>query len=64
MIRAIYTAKILRLNCPMPPRGGGAKNRGMHKALEDRLGMKMYVPQEPQFVIALGAALIAKESLK
>jgi len=44
--------------------GGGAKNRGMHKALEDRLGMKVYVPQEPQFVIALGAALIAKESLK
>ena len=44
--------------------GGGAKNRGMHKALEDRLEMKVYVPDEPQFVIALDAALIAKELLK
>lgn len=41
--------------------GGGAKNRGVHKALEDRLDMKVYVPDEPQFIIALGAALIAKE---
>lgn len=41
--------------------GGGAKNRGIHRALEDRLGMKVYVPEGPQFVIALGAALIAQE---
>ncbi len=44
--------------------GGGAKNKGIQKALEDKLGMPVYVPSEPQFVIAIGAALIGKESLK
>jgi predicted CoA-substrate-specific enzyme activase len=39
--------------------GGGAKNKGIHKALEDKLGKKVYVPDEPQFVVALGAALSA-----
>jgi predicted CoA-substrate-specific enzyme activase len=43
--------------------GGGAKNIGVKKAVEDKLQMKVWVPQEPQFVIALGAALIARESL-
>jgi predicted CoA-substrate-specific enzyme activase len=41
--------------------GGGAKNIGIKKALEGELGMKIHVPKEPQFVIALGAALIAAE---
>lgn len=44
--------------------GGGAKNKGIQKALRDKLGMPVYVPSEPQFVIAIGAALIGKESLK
>lgn len=39
--------------------GGGALNRGVHKALEAALGEEVYVPPEPQFVVALGAALIA-----
>lgn len=41
--------------------GGGAKNIGVKKAIEDKLQMKVWIPKEPQFVIALGAALIAKE---
>lgn len=41
--------------------GGGAKNIGIKKALEEELGLKIYVPPEPQFVIALGAALVASE---
>lgn len=41
--------------------GGGAKNVGIQKVLEKELGMKVYVPKEPEFVIALGAALIARE---
>jgi predicted CoA-substrate-specific enzyme activase len=40
--------------------GGGAKNIGIKKAIEKELGMEVYVPDEPQFVIALGAALIAE----
>lgn len=43
--------------------GGGAKNVGIKKALEQELGLKIYVPPEPQFVIALGAALIADEMI-
>jgi predicted CoA-substrate-specific enzyme activase len=43
--------------------GGGAKNVGIKKALEDELGKKVYVPKNPEFVIALGAALIAGEFL-
>lgn len=41
--------------------GGGAKNLGIKRALENKLKMQIYVPQEPQFVIALGAALFAEE---
>ncbi len=43
--------------------GGGAKNIGIKRSLEEELGLKIYVPEEPQFVIALGAALIASELL-
>jgi predicted CoA-substrate-specific enzyme activase len=41
--------------------GGGAKNIGIRKALENELNCEVYVPEKPQFVIALGAALFAKE---
>ncbi len=40
--------------------GGGAKNIGIKKALEEEIGFKIYVPPEPQFVIALGAALSSR----
>lgn len=40
--------------------GGGAKNEGIKKALEIKLGLKVYVPDEPQFVVAVGAALMAR----
>ncbi|MBT9129963.1 MAG: (R)-phenyllactate dehydratase activator [candidate division WS2 bacterium] len=43
--------------------GGGAKNIGVKKAIEDRLQMRMWIPENPQFVIAMGAALIARELL-
>jgi predicted CoA-substrate-specific enzyme activase len=39
--------------------GGGAKNIGLITSIEERLGIKALVPQEPQLVAALGAALIA-----
>jgi len=40
--------------------GGVAKNKGVVQALERRLGMEIRVPDEPQIVGALGAALIAE----
>lgn len=43
--------------------GGVAKNAGVVKFLEDKLGMIQKVPLDPQIVGALGAALIAGERL-
>jgi len=39
--------------------GGGAKNSGVRAALERALGRPVYVPPEPQFVVATGAAVLA-----
>lgn len=41
--------------------GGVAKNEGVVRALEERLGVKLFVPPEPQIIGALGAALLAKD---
>jgi len=41
--------------------GGGAKNRGLLKALSEQLGHEMLVPEEPLITGALGAALLGKE---
>ena len=40
--------------------GGVAKNEGVVLALEERLGVKVFVPPEPQIIGALGAALLAR----
>lgn len=39
--------------------GGVAKSIGVVKALENRLGVKLFIPEEPQIIGALGAAIIA-----
>jgi len=41
--------------------GGGAKNRGLLKALSEQLGHEILVPEEPLITGALGAALMGKE---
>jgi predicted CoA-substrate-specific enzyme activase len=41
--------------------GGVARNVGMKKALQDRIGNEVLVPENPQIVGALGAALIARD---
>jgi predicted CoA-substrate-specific enzyme activase len=41
--------------------GGGAKNIGLIKALENRLGFTVSIPDHPEIVGALGAALIAQD---
>jgi activator of 2-hydroxyglutaryl-CoA dehydratase len=41
--------------------GGVAKNEGVARALEERLGVTLYIPPEPQIIGALGAALMARE---
>jgi activator of 2-hydroxyglutaryl-CoA dehydratase len=42
--------------------GGVAMNKGFINILEQDLGFKVFVPEQPQIVAALGAAIIAKES--
>jgi predicted CoA-substrate-specific enzyme activase len=43
--------------------GGGARNEGVRAALKDILGGPLHVPPDPQFVVALGAALIAADGV-
>jgi len=41
--------------------GGGAKNRGLLKALSEQLDHEVMIPDEPLITGALGAALMGKE---
>jgi predicted CoA-substrate-specific enzyme activase len=41
--------------------GGGAKDIGLVRSIEVSLACRLLVPEEPQIVAALGAALIARE---
>jgi benzoyl-CoA reductase subunit A len=43
--------------------GGIAKNRGITKRIEKRLAVEAKIPEEPQIIGALGAALFAKDAL-
>ncbi len=39
--------------------GGVAKNRGVVKTMEEKLGEKVIIPEEPQIIGAVGACLVA-----
>jgi len=41
--------------------GGGARDVGLIRAIEERLGMKVLVPEYPEYSAALGAVLVARE---
>jgi predicted CoA-substrate-specific enzyme activase len=49
----------VKMTAPITMTGGVAKNRGVVKVLEDKLNLKLNIPEEPQIIGALGAALIA-----
>ena len=44
--------------------GGGAKNIGLVKSIENLLKQTILVPEEPQIIAALGAALIARDKIR
>jgi len=46
---------------PIAFAGGVAKNAGVARALEQELGESLIIPDEPQIIGALGAALIARD---
>jgi len=43
--------------------GGGAKDVGLVRSIEEGLACRLLVPKEPQIVAALGAALLAEEKV-
>jgi len=51
----------LRVEDDVVVTGGGAKNRGLLKALSEQLGLEVLVPEEPLITGALGAAWMGKE---
>ncbi len=59
--RICSMANRLRLENSVTLTGGVAKNMGMVHALKKRLKVKVYVPEEPQIVGALGAAIAARK---
>lgn len=62
--RVFGMAKRIGVVPPVTMTGGVAKNRGVVQALEHRLGARLRIPDEPQTVGALGAALIAEARAK
>ena len=60
-VRAMGMVRTVGLMPDVALCGGVAKNAGMVKALEEELGVRVLVPEEPQLVAALGAARIAQE---
>jgi predicted CoA-substrate-specific enzyme activase len=44
--------------------GGGARNQALVKAVEEGLNKKVFIPQSPQTVVALGAAVAARDRAK
>jgi predicted CoA-substrate-specific enzyme activase len=52
----------LEMDCAMS--GGGALNVGLVESVEQKLGFKLLVPEQPQFINAVGAALMADNGVK
>lgn len=52
----------LEMDCAMS--GGGALNVGLVESVEKKLGFKLLAPGQPQFINAIGAALMAENGLK
>lgn len=57
--RTLALARRLGVKAPVVMTGGVAKNQGVVKSLECRLGTKILIPPEPQIAGAVGAALSA-----
>ncbi|HPQ67763.1 MAG TPA: acyl-CoA dehydratase activase [bacterium] len=57
--RTVSLAERVGVQAPILMTGGVARNVGVVRALEDRLGQTLVIPAEPQLVGALGAAHIA-----
>ena len=61
--KVVALAHRVGVESPVTVTGGVPKNIGFLRALEKQLGLKVNVPEEPQIMGALGAALISIEEL-
>lgn len=59
--RVVNMTRRLSLEKDLVATGGGAKNRGLIKAIEDHAGFAVLTPTEPFLTGALGAALAGKD---
>lgn len=59
--RAASMLKHVSLEEPIVFAGGAARNRCLRALLEESIGRKVHVPEAPEMIGALGAALIASE---
>lgn len=62
--RIISLCKRIGIERDVAVTGGVAMNGGLVKILEDELGFRVLVPEKPQLVAALGAAVVAQESIE
>ncbi|MGD8292166.1 MAG: BadF/BadG/BcrA/BcrD ATPase family protein, partial [Desulfobacterales bacterium] len=60
--RVVAMARRLGLKPPIMMTGGVAKNIGVVKALERKMGQKMIVSPKAQIIGAIGAALIGQNA--
>ena len=61
--KVVSLAHRVGIESPITVTGGVPKNIGFLRALESQLGLKVNLPEEPQIVGALGAALISLEGV-
>lgn len=73
IIRGLYHAITNRIEAmvqgiglgrPIAMTGGGALNHALVTSIEKRLGVSIYVPDQPQIIGAIGAAILALEKMK
>ena len=61
--RVISLCKRIGIECDVAVTGGVGLNQGLVKILESELGLSVLVPEQPQLVAALGAAVVAQENI-
>ncbi len=57
MVRRVSSKEVICLT------GGGAKNKALANSIEEGLNKRIYIPDNPQTIVALGAAIAAQNKI-